>query len=209
MKLKNYLKAGLFLCCFYFLPAAGHAQHFFGIREGVSTSRVLFNPVRRDSSTFQTLNLGLVYKYYRTTWSGIELGVNYSEKGYVLDDTTRRFRVLEIPILSQFHYEVWHIRILANMGLYASWQLSAEKSFLRDEKIEKQMYDVEGRDNRFEYGMHFGGGVGYMLDPFEIQFEVGYQYGLSYLKKPRYNNERIMFTHFTQMIFSLAVLVKI
>ena len=176
---------------------------------GVSTSRVLFNPARRDSATFQALNVGLVYKWYITTWTGVQLGVNYAEKGYVLEDTTCRYRVVEVPFLSQFHYEVWRIRILANVGLYMSYFLNAEESFKENDKEVQRAYVFKGRDNRFEYGMHFGGGFGIMLHPLEIQFEVGYQYGLSYLQKPRYGEESMMFTHFTQLIFSAAVLVKI
>jgi hypothetical protein len=209
MNVKAYIKTGLCVCCLYFLPAESKAQHFIGIREGVSTSSVAFNPARRDSSTFQALNVGLVYKYYITTWTGIQLGVNYAEKGYVLEDTTHRYRTLEIPFLSQFHYEAWRIRILANVGIYASYYLNAEESFKENDKEVLRAYEFKGRDNRFEYGMHFGGGFGIMLHPVEIQFEVGYQYGLSYLLKPRYGEEKMMFTHFTQLIFSAAVLLKL
>jgi hypothetical protein len=209
MNAKHYITAGLLVSCLYLLPTGSAAQHFFGIREGVSTSRVLFNPMRHDSTTFQTLNVGLVYKHYIATITGIQLGVNYAEKGYVLDDTTRRFRIIEVPFLSQFHVELWRFRILANVGVYASYQLSAEEFFKENEEEARRSYTFKGRDNRFEYGTHFGGGVAFMLHPVEIQFEAGYQYGLSYLLKPRYANERMMFTHFTQTIFSLAVFVKI
>jgi hypothetical protein len=209
MSFKTYIKIGLFLCSVYFLPAESNAQHFIGIREGVSTSSVSFNPARRDSSTFQTLNVGLVYKYYITTWTGIQMGVNYAEKGFVLEDTTRRYRILEVPFLSQFHAEIWRFRILANVGVYAAYHLSAEESFMENDEEAHRTYVFKGRDNRYEYGMHFGGGIGFMLHPFEVQFEMGYQYGLSYLLKPRYGKERMMFTHFTQTIFSVAVLLKI
>jgi hypothetical protein len=209
MSVKNYIQAGLLLGCLYFTPVKSEAQHFIGIKEGVSTSSVLFNPAQRDSATFQALNVGLVYKYYITTWTGLQLGVNYAEKGYVLEDTTRRYRVVEIPFLSQFHAELWRFRILANAGVYAAYHLSAKEIFKENDKEVQRAYVFKGRDNRFEYGLHFGGGLGVMLHPFEVQFEVGYQYGLSYLLKPRYGEERMMFTHFTQLIISAAVLIKI
>ncbi|MDR2449966.1 MAG: PorT family protein [Prevotellaceae bacterium] len=209
MSVKNHIQAGLLLCCLYFTPMKGEAQHFIGVREGVSTSSVLFNPARRDSATFQALNVGLVYKYYITTWTGLQLGVNYAEKGYMLEDTTRRYRVVEIPFLSQFHAELWRFRVLANAGVYAAYHLSAKEIFKENDKEIQRAYVFKGRDNRFEYGLHFGGGLGVMLHPFEVQFEVGYQYGLSYLLKPRYGEERMMFTHFTQLIISAAVLIKI
>jgi hypothetical protein len=98
---------------------------------------------------------------------------------------------------------------LANVGVYATYYLNAEESFKENDKEVQRAYVFQGRDNRFEYGMHFGGGLGVMLHPFEVQFEVGYQYGLSYLLKPIYGAERMMFTHFTQTIFSVAVLFKI
>jgi hypothetical protein len=209
MGFRHHIATSLLLCGVYFLPVESAAQHFIGIREGVSTSSVLFNPARRDSSTFQALNVGLVYKYYITTWTGIQMGVNYAEKGYVLEDTTRRYRTLEVPFLSQFHAEIWRFRILANVGVYAAYYLSAEESFKENDKEVQRTYVFKDRDNRFEYGMHFGGGFGIMLHPVEVQFEVGYQYGFSYLLKPRYGGERMMFTHFTQLIFSAAVLFKI
>jgi hypothetical protein len=205
----HYIHAGLLLCGLYVLPAESAAQHFIGIREGVSTSRVSFNPMRRDSSTFQALNVGLVYKHYIAKWTGLQLGVNYAEKGYTLEDTTRRFRIVEFPFLSQFHYEIWRFRVLANAGVYASYQLSAEEFYKENDEDVRRGYTFKGRDNRFEYGMHFGGGLAFMLHPIEIQFEAGYQYGLSYMLKPRYANERMMFTHFTQLIFSAAVFVKL
>jgi hypothetical protein len=209
MNLNAYIKAGLLLCSAYFLPAESSAQHFIGVREGVSTSGVSFNPSRRDSSTFQTLNVGLAYKYYITTWTGVQLGLNYAEKGFVLEDTTRRYRIVEFPFLSQFHAEIWRFRILANVGVYAAYHLGAEDRVMENGEEVLRAYAFKGRDNRFEYGMHFGGGAGFMLHPFEVQFEVGYQYGLSYLLKPRYGTERMMFTHFTQTIFSVAVFFKI
>ncbi|MDR3235296.1 MAG: PorT family protein [Prevotellaceae bacterium] len=209
MKWTLYIK-GCLLCGVLIVATECEAQHFVGVREGVSMSSVQFNPSRDDTSTFQTLNVGVVYKYYSRKWVGFQSGLTYAEKGYKLGDTTFRYSVLEFPFLTQFHMEIWKFRLIAHGGLYASYFLELNKHYhIAEGKEEEKKFDFDGRDNRFEYGMHFGGGLALMFDPFEIQFEANYQYGLSYLKKPTYESKSIMFTHFTQMIFSAAVLFKL
>jgi hypothetical protein len=204
-----HIKIIVVLSLFYFFSIETKAQHFIGIRGGASSTRVSFNPSQRDSSTFQWMNVGLVYKYYKTEWTGLQVGLNYIEKGFVLNDTTRTYSVLELPLLSQFHYEAWKIRIIANVGAFIAYQLDARESFTENGAEVKRGYDFKSRDNRVEYGMHLGGGLGIMLHPIEVQFEVGYQYSFSYLLKPQVEGQPTMFTHFTQLMFSVGILYKL
>lgn len=209
LTLKNKLQAITIALLFVALPLTGKAQHFIGIKEGVRTSSLLFKPVQNDSSTIQWLNIGLVYKYYNYPWVGFQAELTYAEKGFVWNDTTRRYKVIELPLLSQFHYEAWHLRFLANFGGYLSYALSAEKSYTSQQSTIKEEYIFTDRDRRLEYGIHIGGGIGLMFDPFELQFEAGYQFAFSYMMDAIYSGQSTIFTHFNHLMFSVALLVRL
>jgi len=208
MNFKNKLRAITIAILFVALPFLGKAQHFIGIKEGVTISSVSFTPKQRDSSTVQWLNVGIVYKYYNSPWVGFQTGLNYAEKGFVWNDTTRRYKVLELPLLSQFHYEAWHLRFIINAGMYASYALSVDKSYKVDGVVKKDNSFTE-RDRRLEYGLHIGGGFGIIFKPFELQFEAGYQFAFSYMMAPHHANEQFIYTHFNHWRFSVALLFQL
>jgi len=210
MSLKDKLRAIITALLFVAFPVLGKAQHFIGIKESVSISSVIFTPEQRqDSSLVQWLNIGIVYKYYNYPWVGFQTGLNYAEKGFVWNDTTSRYRVIELPLVSQFHYEVWHLRFIVNAGMYASYVLSGERSYEKDGSRVKENYIFTDRDRRFEYGVHLGGGFGVIIKPFELQFEAGYQFAFSYMMDAKYKNEPILYSHFQQWMFSVALLVRL
>lgn len=202
--------SAVLLLLLLFLPQTARSQHYIGIREGYSISGVGFNPAQRDTSTSQWLNMGLVYRYYNSKWVGLQTGINYSEKGFIWNDTTRRYRVLELPLVSQFHAEIWHLRLLANAGAYMSYALSGEKTIRSyDGTVVTSGYEFGERDRRFDYGLHLGAGLGFVFDPFELQFEFAYQYAFSYVMTPQVPGQQTLFTHFHQMIFSAVVLYRL
>ncbi len=169
-----------------------------------------FNPTQRDTATTNWLNVGIVYRYYNYKWVGFQSGLNYSQKGFTWNDSTRRYTVLEMPLLSQFHYEVWHLRFMINVGAYMSYALSAEQTVWQPDGSKlTSAYNFTDRDRRFEYGLHAGGGLSVVFDPLELQFEAGYQYALSYMMKPQYTGQPTMFTHFYELMFSVALLVRL
>ncbi len=209
MIIKNKLLALTLGALFILFPCTMKAQHFIGLREGVRISSVSFNPSQRDSSSTQWLNVGLVYRYYNYSWVGFQTGLNYADKGFRLNDTTHRYRILELPLLSQFHYETWHLRFLVNLGVYGSYALSGEMSYEQNGEEQKSGYIFTDRDRRFEYGIHVGGGIGFVFKPVELMFEAGYQYAFSYMIDPKYKGQRTMFTHFNHLMFSVALLVQL
>jgi len=207
--LKNKLRVILIASLFTALPFLGKAQHFVGIKEGMNISSISFKPAQSDSSTRQWFNAGIVYKYYNYKWVGFQTGLNYSEKGFVWNDTTNRYRVLELPLVSQFHYEVWHLRFLINVGMYASYALSREISYKENGTTMKKNSAFTDHDRRIEYGMHLGAGFGILLKPFELQFEGGYQFAFSYMMNPIQADESTIYAHFQQWMFSVALLFQL
>jgi len=193
----------------FLLPLGARAQHYLGVRQGVSITGVNFNPAQHDTSTFHWLNAGVVYKYLDPKWFGFQTGLNYAEKGFIWNNTTRTYRMLELPLVSQFHFETWRLRWLVNVGAYAAYALSGEQIVDLGNRKEKSAYAFTDRDRRFEYGMHGGGGVAYMFDPFELQFEVGYELAFSYMMKPQVAGQPTMFNHFYKLLFSVAFLMRL
>ncbi len=190
------------------------AQHFIGLSEGYSLNN-MSSSIREDFRMVASWkNVGLLYKYYGGKWVGIQAGVNYAEKGYQRDSTAiRRYQTVEIPFVTQFHYEFWKLRAVANAGLYGAYLLSAEDTYLQSDIPErvgtKENYTFQSTDYRIDYGLRLGAGLGVVLHPVEIQFEFNYALGLAYVRKPLISGETTIFNRFSQMIVSVGVLIAL
>jgi len=97
------------------------AQHFIGIKEGISFSGIKSSRPLGQETVKNWTNVGLVYKYYAGQWFGVQAGLNYAGKGYQLNDTVKRYETVELPVVSQFHLEFWKFRLLALFGVYGAY----------------------------------------------------------------------------------------
>jgi hypothetical protein len=205
------------ICCaaWSVLPA----QHFIGVTGGYNIN-TLSSSISEDLGSLKGFNTyGLVYKYYGGNWVGIQTGVNYSEKGYLryiripepvpdnLDKfrleerSSRRFQVVEVPFVTQFHYELWLLRAMANVGLYGTYLLKDESvAIAPNAEVETMKY------NNFDYGLRFGAGLALMLRPLEIQFEFNYSVGLGYLYDP-HACPYTTYNRLSQMVFSTSIFI--
>jgi hypothetical protein len=202
-------------CCLAGGEAA--AQHFIGVTSGygINTISSTRNEDLGNINSFK--NYGLVYKYYSGKWVGIQVGVNYAEKGYLrnereyydlenleqgydlVDISSRRFQLVDVPFVTQFHYELWILRAVANAGVYGSYILRSQSVALHSGR-QADEYDF----NKFDYGLRFGGGVALMLHPLEIQLDFAYSVGLGYLYAPNVQGYTI-YNRLSQMLISATV----
>ena len=220
-KLKNSLGSfallALLFCC-----APAHAQHLVGLRGAVNLSGIDFqnNDDQKRITTFK--NFSLLYTYYHPMWKlfpyfGFQTGIAYSETGFASHDflrehhqelyDTTRYKVLTIPLISQFHVDFWKMRILVNIGAFGGYRLSAKESFYTPagEHI-KRDYLFDCYDIRADYGIIGGGGLAFRIKPFEIHFECNYHYSLAMLYSPRkYSNAYYIYVYPNQLSFSLAL----
>ncbi|MCL2727678.1 MAG: PorT family protein [Bacteroidales bacterium] len=198
------------------------AQHLVGVRGGLNFSGINF-PYNDDPVRITTLtNFSLLYTYYHPMWDlfpyfGLQTGVTYSEQGFAslhffrehhpdLLDTTR-YKVLTIPVVSQFHIDFWKMRLLVNLGAFGGYRLSAKESFYTraGEKVNRD-YVYDCYDTRPDYGFIGGGGLAFRMKQFELHFECNYQYSLSMLYSPRkYSNATYIYVYPNQLTFSLAL----
>ena len=213
MTMKNKRLILLIACCCC-LGSKAFAQHFVGVTGGYSINSMMSSLNEDLGNVSSWNNYGLMYKYYGGKWVGIQTGINYLEKGYQRDSTSeRRYQILEVPFVTQLHYEFWKLRAIANAGVYASYALSADNTTLYPNEPNKKPttdeYTFSSTDYRFDYGLRFGGGLALMLHPVEIQFEFNYSVGLNFTHKPVNPPNRTVYNQLTQMVFSVGVLIAL
>ncbi|MCL2738265.1 MAG: PorT family protein [Bacteroidales bacterium] len=222
-KLQNSRKLGLLallaLCCL----SPAKAQHLVGLRGGYSLSGVHFRFYDNYKNIGTPINFSLLYTYYHSLWGvspyfGIQTGINYAEQGFVKTFASHpdyqeitRYRVVKVPLVSQFHIDFWQMRLLINIGAFAGYRLSATEEYPRDihqpfGDIIKKDYVFDCYDRRADFGFIGGGGLAFKRLPFEIQVECNYQYSLSMLYQPRkLSNLYYLYTFPHQLIFSVGL----
>ncbi len=209
--LKKQLCLVLLLCGLIGMSASkvhAQAQHFFGVKEGVSFTNISSSQPLNQEAIKSWMNAGLVYKYYSGKWVGLQAGVNLADKGYESNDTTKRYRSIEVPVVSQFHVELWKLRLMAQFGLYGAYILGADLEYAdADGQIQKTTYTFQDYEKRWDCGTVFGAGLSVMLKPIEIQFEYNYHFGLLYMQDPREPGPGSIFKRHNQSIVSMGILV--
>ena len=182
--------------------ATASAQgHYIGVRAGAGGSRVRFYPKQESKLLMPNPTFGVVYKYLGGDryLGGVEVDVNYVEKGYktllrVDSDSSfqRKLTAVEIPFMWQPH--VWmfkeRARFFVNAGPYLSYNIkSSDERLVSKERgtVATYEYKLDNlRDNRLEYGLSLGAGYGVTIaGRLELLAEFRYIFGFSdILKNP-------------------------
>ena len=177
-----------------------------GVQYGVSLSQMRFNPTKRQGMLILPYNFGITYTRYGKMFGympyfGFQTGVLFGQDGYVfkknketgdynesVDGATKAvYSYAEVPLLAHLHIDVWHLKLIVNLGLYAAYRLEVERE---GERLEPQyantFYDY---DRRFDYGAKAGAGIGLILDPIEFHIQATYRASLGSLYRPNYYSE--------------------
>ncbi|MBR5905278.1 MAG: PorT family protein [Bacteroidales bacterium] len=181
--------------------------HMIGVNYGVTFSTVYFNPTKMGTAfRFQPTYFSVMYTHHEKMFNyipyfGITAGVSYSHSGvqfemdpqdgyplgYVDGATDVTIETVEVPVMMQMHFDSAPFKILANLGGYAGYRLSIERSGVwMDEEYANKFRDYE---YRFDYGLTGGAGLGFMFDPVEIHFNILGRWSLQNLYEPDYYNE--------------------
>ena len=208
---KNSILLCLWLCL---LPTLAPAQSLVGVRGGYVLSNVGFQPEAYPEGIQTAQYFSLRFTHYHSMWNtihvfGIQTGIDYAEQGFTLPiyNETTRYKVLELPVISQFHIDFWKMRLLVNLGGFVGYRLSATLQTPDDNGVLlTKDYVFDCYDKRFDYGFIGGGGLAFRLKPFEIHAECNYQYSLSMLYNPKkYSNTSLLYVYPKQLIFSLSL----
>ena len=177
-----------------------------GVQYGVSLSQMRFNPTKRQGMLILPYNFGITYTRYGKMFGympyfGFQTGVLFGQDGYVfkknketgdynesVDGATKAvYSYAEVPLLAHLHIDVWHLKLIVNLGLYAAYRLEVEREGERlDPQYANTFYDY---DRRFDYGAKAGAGIGLILDPIEFHIQATYRASLGSLSRPNYYSE--------------------
>ena len=174
-----------------------------GVQYGVGLSQVMWNPSQKQDMLFMPVNFGVTFTKYGKMFGympyfGFQAGIFYGQEGYQFEynedkDYTYKIAgaekavidVVEVPILSLLHFDLWHMKIIAQIGFYAGYRLSIHRypgktGYVLPENVRSFL----PTDKRFDYGIKGGLGFGLVFDPIEIHIQAMYKHALSSLYEP-------------------------
>ena len=174
-----------------------------GVQYGVGVSQVMWNPSQKQDMLFMPVNFGVTFTKYGKMFGympyfGFQAGIFYGQEGYQFEynedkDYTYKIAgaekavidVVEVPILSHLHFDLWHMKIIAQIGFYAGYRLSIHRfpgktGYVAPENVRSFL----PTDKRFDYGIKGGLGFGLVFDPIEIHIQAMYKHAFSSLYEP-------------------------
>lgn len=183
-----------------FVSTSISAQGYLGIKGGMSGASARFNPSEFTTSYWGLPTYGVFYQYIGGDkfFGGIEIDLNYSQKGYAVmprmdSDTVSRRTINSIDLPFLWHPTVDIVkdkfRLFFNAGPYLGYHLSSTYETSSKQQGVMESYDWEwnpARDNRWEYGLMGGGGIEVALaSRLWVMAEFRYSWGFSdILKNP-------------------------
>ncbi len=181
------------------LAGQNNVVSLIGIKGAYNLSGVTFNPIEESARSITTIkNYSISYIYFHNLWNrmpyfGFQAELFFQEQGYILNDERIISKEVILPLTSKFHIDFWKMRLLMNAGGFVGYRTSKSSGF-------------EATDFRYDFGFQGGGGIAYILKPFEIHFEANYQHSLAYLYDPQKNSEtKLYYSHPHQLLLSIAV----
>lgn len=176
-----------------------------GIQYGAGLSRVMWNPSQKQDMVFVPVNVGITYTKYGKMFGympyfGFQMGLFYAQEGYQFKynkdrDYTYKIEgaekaildVVEVPMLFQFHIDMWNFKILAQIGCYGGYRLGIERfPGITGSVSEELQHSFKDTDRRWDYGIKGGAGFALVFEPFEIHIQAMYKHSLSSLYEPDY-----------------------
>lgn len=174
-----------------------------GVQYGVGLSQVMWNPSQKQDMLFMPVNFGVTFTKYGKMFGympyfGFQAGIFYGQEGYQFEynedkDYTYKIAgaekavidVVEVPVLSHLHFDLWHMKIIAQIGFYAGYRLSIHRypgktGYVAPENVRSFL----PTDKRFDYGIKGGLGFGLVFDPIEIHIQAMYKHAFASLYEP-------------------------
>ena len=180
----------------------------FGVQYGAGLSQVTWNPRQKQDFVFIPYNIGVTFTKYGKMFGympyfGFQAGVFLTQEGYQFEYNEENkytykiegaekaiMDVVEVPVLAHLHMDFWRMKIIAEIGCYAGYRLSIQRFPGQTGNVSPEVeFSFLDTDNRFDYGLKGGVGLGLVFDPFEIHLKAHYKHSFSSLYQPDYYNE--------------------
>jgi hypothetical protein len=196
-----------------------------GFQYGAALSQVMWNPSQNQQLVFIPVNMGVTYTLYGKMFGympyfGFQAGVFYTKEGYQFEYNEERkytntiegaekavMDVVEVPILSHIHFDFWHFKIIAQIGLFGGYRLGIHRYPGITGKVNPEYeHAFTETDIRFDYGLKGGLGFGLVFDPIEIHIQAMYKHSLSSLYQPdHYSEYYYRFAYPSNIILSAGI----
>ena len=116
-----------------------------GIEYGATLSQVMWNPTQRQNMLFLPNNIGITFTTYGKMFGympyfGLQTGIFYGHEGYEFEyneNTGYTYKIagaekaiiemIEVPVMSHLHIDMWNFKFIAQIGFYAGYRLSIER----------------------------------------------------------------------------------
>ena len=178
-----------------------------GIEYGATLSQVMWNPTQRQNMLFLPNNIGITFTTYGKMFGympffGLQTGIFYGHEGYEFEyneNTGYTYKIagaekaiiemIEVPVMSHLHIDMWNFKFIAQIGFYAGYRLSIERFPGKTGTVAEEVrYSFLDTDNRFDYGIKGGLGIGLVFSPIEIHLQAMYKHAFSSLYEPDYSS---------------------
>ena len=187
-----------------------------GVQYGMGLNQMSWNPKMEQRMQFVPVNFGITWTRYGKMFGympyfGIQAGLFYAKEGYILEEDYNveganqvLMDVVEVPVLAHFHFDLWKMKLMANIGFYGSYRLNIQRS--GPSVAPSVAGSFLETDRRFDYGLKGGAGFGFIFDPVEIHFTAMYKYGFGSIYEPDYASDYYYrFASVSNFIFSVGV----
>lgn len=160
-----------------FLLSLGYgaiAQISIGYRAGLGNYGINLEPatLNKYQEPYQRFNHGFVFCYTNEGNAGIQVEVNYAQKGWqeylstAQDSFYRRnLDYIEIPIYSHFEMGYKKIRPFINVGPYFAWQINDSYTHygFDDQLVSEAYVHYKQESNGFDFGLKISVGLRYNI----------------------------------------------
>lgn len=175
------------------------AQHYVGVRGGFGAGSFRPYPKEETGMVWGLWSGGVSWKYYSPIKfvGGVEADIEYMQRAYKYElkntpDTTyqRSLTSIMVPLFWQPHAYLFnrHMRVFLNLGLTFSYNFNSHYKYVsRTEGMyENGKYEMQlTRDNRWNYGLCGGFGLGLLFGRWEALIEGRYYFGYADILKNR------------------------
>lgn len=196
-------------------PRLRQPEQYIGVHGGALASMMLFTP-RVDGSyvlldrLLMSGNGGLVYRYNAHKVCGLQVELNYMQRGWceklneeedgVAVNYTRRLNYLELPFMAHFYFGKKKVRGFVNIGPQIGVCFLESESGTKHPTKQSQYQPI---DHKFDWGLT--GGLGMLVrtsnvGTFQLEARLGYSLGDTFS-----NRKTDAFSHSNQISLSVNV----
>ncbi len=181
------------------------AQHTLGIYGGYGMGNSRFYPRQETRGVWGLYTGGLSWRHYGTQRfaGGFGIDLEWLESAYSVNTNpweekkedlvwyTRRINTLSLPIVWQPHFYIkQRARVFLEAAATFSYRFKSDYEYTSraEDYHYKGRFDYPyktARDNRFGYGLAFGGGFAVLIKQFELQVKGRYYFGLADILRNR------------------------